>query len=132
MRSLPIAVLLSAMLAITVAGCSKSRDRFSDRYNDEYRYHVLGDCGDCRYRYWHDSRHREFFDPDDFGRGRDSLYGNPRGRHDGDYTRFNDSDCFRSRCGHHAREWHSRHEIKEDAVSERYAPQMTPDTEYDE
>ncbi len=130
MRSLPIAILLAAMLAITVTGCTKSSDRCRDRYDDEYRYRVLGGCGDCRYRYWHDSRHREFFGPDDFGRGQDSLYGNPRGRHDGDYNRFDGTDCCR--CGHHARGGDRRHGYSEDSVSERYAPRMVPDTEYDE
>ncbi|HOD13140.1 MAG TPA: hypothetical protein PK307_06115 [Spirochaetota bacterium] len=132
MRTLPIAVLLAAMLAIIVAGCSESTGRYWDRDSDEYRYRALRDCGDCRYRYWHDSRHREFFDPDDFGRGKDSLYGNPRSRHNEDYTRFQDDDCSRCRCGHHARGGHRWHGYSEDAVSDRYAPQMTPDSEYDE
>jgi hypothetical protein len=132
LRTLPIAVLLAAMLAIIVAGCSKSSDRCCDRDGDEYRYRALWDSGDCRYRYWHDSRHREFFDPDDFGRGRDSLYGNPRGRRDEDYTSFHDGGCYRCRCGHHAREGRRWHGYSEDTVSERYVPQITPDTEYDE
>lgn len=132
MRSLSITILIAAIVAITAAGCTKSPDRCCGRDSDEYRYRTLWGHDDCRYRYWHDSRHREFFDPDDFGRGRDSLYGNPQRRPGGEYGRFHDDDCCRCRCDGHGHGWRHSREYGEDAVSERFVQQMAPDTEYDE
>jgi hypothetical protein len=129
MRTVTILVMLAATMAITTVGCSRG-DRCRERYDADYRYRVLWD-GDCRY-HWYADRYREFFEPNDFGRGHDSLYGNPRYRKDGDYSGFDDRDCCGRRHGHRARGWRHRGDYGEDAVSERYAPQMTPDTEYDE
>jgi len=129
MRTATIIVMLAAAMALSAAGCSKS-DRCCDRYDSDYRYRVPWD-GDCRYS-WYAQRYREFFEPNDFGRGHDSLYGNPRYRHDGDYSGFDDRDCCGHRHWRHSREWRHWRDYGEDAVSERYAPRMTPDSEYDE
>jgi hypothetical protein len=132
MRTVPMAVLFAAMMAITFSGCSKGGDRCCDRYDADYHYRVLWDGGDCMHHHWYASRYGEFFEPNDFGRGHDSLYGSPRYRHDEDYSGFHDSDRCGHRHGHHSRGWRHRNDYNEDAVSERYAPQMAPDTEYDE
>jgi hypothetical protein len=100
---------------------------------------ALSDGNDGRPLYSSAVIPREFFDPRDFGRGHGRLYGRPPCWYDKDDTGFGNHGFLhhgRTCDGNHRHRYtmHKQHDGNrgfEFSISERYAPLMLPDTEYD-
>lgn len=136
MKRIIFVIITAGMLLVVLTACTQYMDT-CERYvlvavlcalpdRNEYRQHDISMVVP-----------REFFDAVDFGRGHNSLDGDPPYRYDEDYGRF-DNIAFRhhGHCG----EWEHRHRGPkhswlgsyrdyEYSFSERYAPLMLPDIE---
>jgi hypothetical protein len=138
-RKIIVAACVITVCSIVAQACTRDCDRPCGKYKQGGDLRVLWDRYDCR-DWHHDLIYpREFFDPSDFGRGHDSLYGDRHDWHDEDYSNFQGHAYFHHWHPRHAEFhlWHGRHRAgdsdPEGAVSERYVPPPpAPDMEDDE
>ena len=136
MRKIIICIITGSMVLGVLTACTKYLDT-CERYVIGSAFCALLDKNDSRHLYSSVVVPREFIDAVDFGRGHDSLYGNPSYWYDEGNASFGNRG-FRHHG--HTCEWNPRHRYTrhnrhggyrdyEFSISERYAPLMVPNVE---
>ncbi|MBN2159492.1 MAG: hypothetical protein JW807_08860 [Spirochaetes bacterium] len=141
MKKIIVAAFVIAVCSIVTQACTRDRGWYGYNYDRDGGLRVLWDRHDCtgtspRYSLIHP---REYFNIQEFRRGRDNLYGDRRDWRDEDYSNFYGQDCYYSRQEKHAKSKYrsgsrTRDIDSESVISERYAPPppAQPDPEYDQ